>query len=142
MERNVRQITIVLAEDDPDDQVLVREAFLEAQMVADLHIVNDGLELLEHLRGKGPRPDLILLDLNMPRMSGHEALAEIKNDPELRSIPVIVLTTSKAEEDVVATYDSGANSFITKPVTFPGLVDAMATLEKYWLRLVEIPPNA
>lgn len=141
-----RSITLLLAEDDPDDRVLIRDALREAKLANDLHTVEDGEELLDYLRRRGryaglpaPRPGLILLDLNMPRKDGREALQEIKADPDLRQIPVVVLTTSKAEEDVARSYDLGANSFITKPVTFQSLIDVMCTLEKYWFEIVELP---
>jgi CheY-like chemotaxis protein len=111
--------------------------------------VNDGAELLEFLRHSGsytdtntPRPDLILLDLNMPKVDGREALTALKNDPKLRSIPVVILTTSRAEEDVARSYDLGANSFISKPVTFAGLVEVMRELGRYWVVIVELPERA
>ena len=140
-------ITLLLAEDDPDDRMLIRDALREARLANDLHTVEDGEELLDYLNRRGayagateaPRPGLILLDLNMPRKDGREALQEIKSDPDLRQIPVVVLTTSKAEEDVFRSYDLGANSFITKPVTFESLVEVMKTLERYWFEIVELP---
>lgn len=140
------EITILLADDDEDDRVLTREALEAARVRNQLRCVVDGVELLDYLKRRGryaaedaPRPTLILLDLNMPRMDGREALAEIRKDPDLRAIPVVILTTSKAEADVVATYDLGVNSFITKPVTFPGLVEVMSALNRYWFELVEMP---
>jgi two-component system, response regulator len=140
-------ITIVLADDDADDRMLARDALEEARLANDLFFVQDGEELLDFLRHRGryappaaaPRPGLILLDLNMPRKDGREALAEIKADPDLRRIPVVVLTTSKAEEDIYRTYDLGVNSFITKPVTFEGLVSVMKALGQYWFEIVELP---
>jgi CheY-like chemotaxis protein len=139
-------ITILLADDDPDDRMMARDALEESRLSNPLVTVEDGEELLEYLQAKGRyagmvnnRPGIILLDLNMPRMDGREALAEIKRDPDLRRIPVIVLTTSKADEDIVRTYDLGVNSFITKPVTFEQLVDVMSGLGKYWLEIVELP---
>jgi len=142
-----RPIVIVLADDDPDDCVLAREALEESRLANELHIVGDGEDLLAYLRHEGayaaanaaPRPGLILLDLNMPRMDGREALREIKADPSLRSIPVVVLTTSRAEEDIYRTYDLGVSSFIAKPVTFEGLVDVMKVLGRYWFEIVELP---
>ena len=142
-----RPITILLADDDPDDRMLARDALDESRLANDLHEVIDGEELLEYLRrqgkyaapGSAPRPGLILLDLNMPRKDGREALREIKADPELRSIPVVVLTTSQAEEDIYRTYDLGVSSFITKPVTFEGLVAVMKALGRYWFEIVELP---
>ena len=143
-----RTCRILLADDDPDDQMLARDALREAGINADLHVVDDGLELLDYLRRRGkyvkaqaPRPDLILLDLNMPRMNGHEVLEEIKKDPRLETIPIVVLTTSQREEDVVRTYALGGNSFISKPPSFPGMVDVMAALDKYWFKVAELPAN-
>lgn len=135
---------ILLADDDPDDRLLTRRAFEQARLRNGLFMVADGEELMDFLHRRGdhtdaPRPGLILLDLAMPRKTGLEALAEIKADPNLRSIPVVVLTTSRAEEDVVRSYDMGAASFITKPVTFQGLVDAVAVFSRYWVELVETP---
>jgi CheY-like chemotaxis protein len=142
-------MTILMAEDDPDDRVLTREAMESAHVANDLRFVNDGQYLMDYLRREGdyadvseadaPMPGIILLDLNMPRMDGREALAEIKSDPELRKIPVVVLTTSKAEEDIVKTYDLGVNSFITKPVTFTALVEVMRTWSRYWFEIVDLP---
>lgn len=140
-------ITILLADDDADDRMLTREALKESRLVNDLRFVEDGEELLDYLSHRGkyadpqsaPRPGLILLDLNMPRKDGREALREIKADPALRSIPIVVLTTSKAEEDIYKTYDMGVNSFITKPVTFEGLVSVMKALGRYWFEIVELP---
>jgi len=149
--KNHRTMTILMAEDDPDDRVLTREAMETAHVRNELRFVHDGQELLEYLRHEGdyagsnadaPMPGIILLDLNMPRMDGREALAEIKSDPELRSIPIVVLTTSKAEEDIVRTYDLGVNSFITKPVTFNALVDVMQTWSRYWFEIVDLPPGS
>jgi CheY-like chemotaxis protein len=142
-----KAITILLADDDADDRMLAREALEESRLANDLHFVEDGEELMDFLLHRGayadpassPRPGLILLDLNMPKMDGREALREIKGDPELRRIPVVVLTTSKAEEDIYRTYDLGVNSFITKPVTFEGLVAVMRGLGKYWFEIVELP---
>lgn len=144
---SAKPITIVMAEDDPDDRLLAQEAMEECMLANSLYCVENGEELLDYLRRRGrfsepgvaPRPGLILLDLNMPRMDGREALREIKADPELRSIPVVVLTTSKAEEDIVRSYDLGANSYVTKPVTFEGLVDVMKTLRRYWFEIIELP---
>jgi CheY-like chemotaxis protein len=138
-------LTILLADDDPDDRLLVKEAFEENHLLNPLHTVEDGEELMDYLYKRGQfagyatRPSLILLDLNMPRKSGIEALQEIKSDASLRTIPVIVLTTSKAEEDILRTYDLGVNSFIVKPVTFDSLVDLVKELGKYWFQLVELP---
>jgi CheY-like chemotaxis protein len=144
MTKHDQGITILMADDDEEDCLMAKEALRECRIVNDLRFVHDGEELMEYLRRRGPhadapRPGLILLDLNMPRMDGREALKEIKSDPELRVIPVIVLTTSKAEEDIVRSYQLNANSFITKPVTFGGLVDVMRDLGRYWLEIVDLP---
>lgn len=140
-----KPITILLADDDPDDRLLVKEAFEENHLINELATVQDGEELMDflHKRGKfadsAVTPGLILLDLNMPRKSGHEALQEIKADPKLRRLPIVIMTTSKAEEDVVRSYDMGVNSFIVKPVTFEALVDLIRELDKYWFQIVELP---
>jgi CheY-like chemotaxis protein len=142
-----KPVTLLLAEDDPDDRLLARQALEKSRLPSDLRCVEDGEELLDYLRRRGkyadpkasPRPGLILLDLNMPRKDGREALREIKSDPKLRSIPVVVLTTSKSEEDVVRTYNLGVNSYIAKPVRFAALVEVMQALGKYWFEIVELP---
>ncbi len=139
-------ISILMAEDDVEDQMLVREAFEEARLANDLAIVNDGEELMAYLHQDGKfadvsYPHIILLDLNMPRKDGREALKEIKSNPRLRRIPVIVLTTSSAEEDIISTYDMGISSYIRKPVTFDKLVDLVKELGRYWLEIVELPPD-
>ncbi|MCC6239026.1 MAG: response regulator [Phycisphaerales bacterium] len=143
---NLKPITILLADDDADDRLLAREALAESRLANDLRVVEDGEQLMDYLYRRGPysndnapRPGLILLDLNMPRKDGREALSEIKADNNLRGIPIIVLTTSKAEEDIYRTYDLGVNSFITKPVTFEGLVQVMKVLGRYWFEIVELP---
>ncbi|MFZ0533580.1 MAG: response regulator [Anaerolineales bacterium] len=141
-----RSITILTADDDPDDCVLVEEAFRESGLNYDLFFVQDGIKLLQYLRQQGsyivpasaPRPDLILLDLNMPRKDGRESLAEIKANPGLRSIPVVVLTASNAEEDVLLTYDQGGAGFIIKPATFDGMVEVVKALNLYWFKIVEL----
>ena len=137
-------IIILMADDDADDRMLAKEALEESRVLNELHFVEDGEELIEFLKQRGkyadaPRPGLILLDLNMPRKDGREALKEIKADSELRRIPVVVMTTSKAEEDIFRSYDLGASSFITKPVTFDRLVELMRTLGQYWVEFVELP---
>lgn len=143
---NRKPIVILMADDDKDDQLLTQEALQESRVANTLVVVNDGVELLEYLRGEGryqgqeyPWPGLILLDLNMPRMDGREALAQIKADPKLKRIPVVILTTSKTEEDMLKGYDLGAASYLTKPVTFDGLVDLMRVLGRYWVEFVELP---
>lgn len=147
MER--KKITILLADDDEDDRLLTEEALHESRLANDLHMVEDGEELMDYLHRRGKfasleedsRPGLILLDLNMPKMDGREALREIKSNASLRQIPVVVLTTSKAEEDIYRTYDLGANSFITKPVMFESLVRVMKDLGTYWFEIVELPQS-
>src|ERR687891_42517 len=149
MNRQPVPITILMAEDDPDDRLLTKLALEESRLINDLRFVEDGEELMNYLyqRDKysdpvaAPRPGLILLDLNMPRKDGREALQELKADPRFRGIRVVIMTTSKAEEDVVRSYDLSAASYITKPVTFERLVDVVKTLGKYWLEIVELPPN-
>jgi len=144
-----KPIEILMADDDPEDCMLVKDAWQESRLVNNLNFVEDGEALMDYLfhRGKysdpvsAPTPDLILLDLNMPRKDGREALKEIKSNPELRRIPVVILTTSKEEADILSTYDLGANSFIKKPVTFESLVDVVKTLAKYWFQIVELVPE-
>ena len=144
-----RPITILMADDDADDRQMTQEAFEASHLANDLRFVEDGEELMDYLHRRGkyadpatsPRPGLILLDLNMPRKDGREALEEIKNDPRLRAIRVVVLTTSKAEEDIIRSYNLSAASYITKPVTFEGLLDVIRTMGKYWLEIVELPDN-
>lgn len=141
-------IVILMADDDPEDCMLATEALAESRLANDVRTVGDGEELLDYLQHKGkyagqnnPRPGLILLDLNMPRMDGREALEKIKSDPELRRIPVVILTTSKAEEDVFRSYDLGANSYITKPVTFDSMVEVTKALTTYWFHIVNLPSD-
>lgn len=145
---NLKPLWVLAAEDDPDDRLLVREAFAEANLPCQLEFVEDGNALLDYLlaRGdfvnnKGRRTCLILLDLNMPGKDGREALAELKAHPQLRRIPVVVMTTSKAEQDVLQSYELGVSSFIVKPMTFDGLVEVVRTLGRYWLDTVELPPD-
>ncbi|MDP6776519.1 MAG: response regulator [Candidatus Latescibacteria bacterium] len=141
-------ITILVAEDDPDDRILIRDALTEARLANDLRFTEDGEDLMDYLYRRGryvdpaesPPPGIILLDLNMPRKDGREALEEIKADPKLRRIPIVVLTTSKAEEDILRSYDLGVSGFMVKPVTFRSFVDAMVALGKYWFEVVELPP--
>jgi CheY-like chemotaxis protein len=144
---NEKPITMLLAEDDLDDRYLISEALDESGIENQLFIVENGEDLLDYLKNrdkyadkeKYPRPGLILLDLNMPLMDGREALAEIKKDPQLRRIPIIVLTTSQKEEDIQDTYEMGITGFITKPMTFSGLVDVMRSVGNYWLQSVTLP---
>ncbi|MCC2679655.1 MAG: response regulator receiver protein [Pseudobdellovibrio sp.] len=140
------QVPILIADDDQDDCQMIKEALQESRLLNQLQFVHDGEELMRSLHRmieKGhPLPGLILLDLNMPKKDGREALKEIKNDPRLRQIPVVVLTTSKAEEDIFKTYNLGVNSFITKPIAFDRLVQTMRDLGRYWFEIVELPdPN-
>lgn len=138
---------ILMADDDEDDRRSVAKAWKASRSANPIHFVNDGEELMDYLHHRAQfadlaewtRPGLILLDLNMPKKDGREALREIKADPELRQIPIVVLTTSKAEEDIYRTYDLGASSFITKPVTFTSLVDLVQIIGKYWIEIVELP---
>ncbi|MEX0746873.1 MAG: response regulator [Rhodothermales bacterium] len=138
---------ILLADDDPDDRMLTERALKASRLVNQLEMVEDGEELMQYLRREGqytdpnvsPRPGIILLDLNMPRKDGREALKEIKSDPSLRRIPVIVLTTSEAEQDILRSYDLGVNAFVTKPVTFDGLATAIQRLGEFWFQIVKLP---
>ena len=146
-QQSERPITILYADDDPEDRMLVQDAWEESRLGNDLHFVEDGEELMDYLYRRDkfaklagqPLPGLILLDLNMPRKDGREALKEIKSDASLRPIPVVVLTTSKAEEDILRAYDLGVSSFIVKPVTFPSLVDVTLALKRWWFEIVELP---
>ncbi len=145
--KKAEPIQILMADDDEDDRLLAQDAMEESRVLNAFRFVKDGVELLEYLRNEGqfadtqqyPRPNLILLDLNMPRMDGREALQELKKDPNLRAIPVVILTTSKEEEAKLKGYDLGAASYITKPVDFDGLVELMKNLGKYWIEIVELP---
>jgi CheY-like chemotaxis protein len=146
--RNERKpIVILLADDDEEDRMLACDALAESRLSNDIACVTDGEDLMDYLHRRGiyappadaPRPGLILLDLNMPKKDGREALREIKSDPNLRQIPVVVMTTSQAHEDVFQSYDSGASSFISKPVTFEGLIEVMKGLGRYWFEIVELP---
>ncbi|HVK60175.1 MAG TPA: response regulator [Bdellovibrionales bacterium] len=147
MSRNNRQVPILIADDDHEDREMIIDALKESRLLNTIHCVKDGEELMDYLHHRAdfkneeqhPLPGLILLDLNMPRKDGREALREIKNDPRLRKIPVVVLTTSQAEEDIFRTYDLGVNSFVTKPVSFNSLVDVMKALGQYWFEIVQLP---
>ncbi len=149
MAKPTKKYTILMADDDADDRLLIREALRETCQDHDLQFVRDGEELTDYLNNRGsfangqgaPFPDLILLDLKMPKMDGREVIRELKSDPRFRRIPVVALTTSTSEEDIFTSYDMGVNSYITKPVTFRGLVDMMSTITKYWLELVKLPPT-
>ncbi len=149
MRSNRRAAMVLLVEDSPADQVATQRAFKKSRLLNDLHIVDDGEQALDFLYHRGeyappknqPRPDLILLDLNLPRVDGRQVLATIKQDDELKTIPVVVLTTSAAEEDVVRSYGLGVNSFVTKPVNMQSFVDTIQTLHSYWFQIVVLPPN-
>jgi CheY-like chemotaxis protein len=145
-----KPIHILIADDDEEDRMLIKQALLKNQVSNPMHFVENGEEVLDFLHNRNkftstekfPRPGLILLDLNMPKMDGREAIIEIKKEAALRSIPIIVLTTSSAEEDIVRSYNLGVSSFITKPVTFNGFTEVMKTLNQYWLEVVELPPSS
>jgi chemotaxis family two-component system response regulator Rcp1 len=142
----MRPINILLIEDSPADVRLTREALKEAKVLNNLHIVQDGVAALAFLRREGqytqsPRPGLILLDLNLPKKDGREVLAEIKADESLRRIPVVVLTTSRAEEDIVRSYDLHANAYVTKPVDLAQFLNVIRSFEEFWLAVVTLPPN-
>lgn len=143
-------VHILIADDDPDDCLMIREAFRECRISNPLHFVHDGEALLDYLKrrppytdtARYPMPGLILLDLNMPRMDGREALQAIKGDAQLCRIPVVVISTSSADEDISRSYAIGVNSFITKPVSFSGLLEVVKNLGHYWLEIVELPKDA
>lgn len=147
MSRRKTSMLFVLADDDPDDRMMIREALAEGRADSELHEVTDGADLLAYLRRQGkyenlrdaPRPALVLLDLNMPRMDGRDALREMKSDPHLRAIPVVVLTTSRSDDDIAAMYDTGASSYITKPGGFAALVILIQAIGKYWVDIAEVP---
>lgn len=148
MTENKAPIVILMADDDDDDFMLTQKALNESKILNTLIRVKDGEELLDYLMKRGEytqgntqRPGVILLDLNMPRKDGREALKEIKSHPDLKEIPVVVFTTSKAEEDIYKSYQLGVNSFITKPVTFENLMSVMQALGRYWFEIVELPNN-
>ena len=145
-DQRTQPIEILLAEDNPGDVKLTEKAFENGNVLNNLHVVGDGVEAMKFLRQEGeyadePRPDLVLLDLNMPRKDGKEVLKDVKSDPELRRIPVVVLTSSAAEEDVVKSYDLHANAYLTKPVDFGGFIDVVERIEDFWLTVVKTPPE-
>ena len=149
MENENKTVIILMADDDEDDRLMTKEALEEAKVFNDLRFAEDGEELMDYLyhRGKfsdpvsSPMPGMILLDLNMPRKDGREALREIKEDPELRHIPIVIMTTSKEQEDIYKTYNLGVNSFISKPVSFDSLVEIMRALTHYWFEIVKLPKH-
>ena len=142
-------LPILMVDDDEDDRMMTEKALRKNRVINPIQFLSEGAELLDYIKRKGkfsdpgasPRPCFVLLDLNMPRMDGRKALLFLKADPELKKIPVVVLSTSSAEEDILRSYNLGANSFITKPVTFDGLVSTMESLKNYWLEIVELPTN-
>lgn len=141
-----KAIDILLVEDNPGDVRLTREALKEGKVLNTIHVVGDGIEALEFLRHEGKyantiHPDIILLDLNLPRMDGRELLAKIKSDPKLRRIPVVILTTSKAEEDITKSYDLHANCYITKPVDLDQFITVVKSIEEFWFTIVKLPPD-
>ena len=144
MSHNKKPIVILIAEDDAEDRMLLHDALEEGRLKNEIHFVENGEDILDYLHNRGKIANLsvfngILFYFNSPKKDGREELKQIKSDPHLRLIPVVVLTTSKAEEDILRTYDMGVSSFITKPVTFTALVDVMKTLSKYWFEIVELP---
>jgi CheY-like chemotaxis protein len=143
-----KRTVVIIAEDDPDDRLLIQDAIYEATTNrVDVHFVKDGAEMLDYLYRRGlyldeqaaPQPELVLLDINMPRKSGLEVLEEIKRDPALRTIPVVLLTTSRAPEHIARSYELGGAGFVTKPNSFTELVDLMRSIERYWFRTVQLP---
>ena len=149
MTRSSLPIRILVAEDDADDRMMIKDAFEESRLGNPVDFVEDGMQLMSYLQREGdyihladaPYPGFILLDLNMPRKDGRTALREIKASPVLQRIPIVILTTSKAEEDIVRTYNLGVNSFICKPVTFDSLVEIVKTVGRYWIEIVALPPE-
>jgi len=142
---SLRPIQVLLVEDSPTDLLMTREALERSKVILNIHAVEDGVKTMEFLRRTGkyaevPRPDLIILDLNLPRKDGREVLEEIKSDPKLRVIPVVVLTTSKADEDITRTYEAHASCYITKPVGFANFNEVMRSIERYWFTVATLPP--
>lgn len=143
---NVKPVDILLVEDNPGDIRLTVEAFKDSKLLNNLHVVEDGVEAMDYLRKKGeyidkPRPDIILLDLNLPRKDGREVLAEIKSDESLKRIPVVVLTISSEEKDILKTYNLHVNCFITKPIDFDKFTSVVKSIEDFWFTVVKLPPN-
>jgi CheY-like chemotaxis protein len=144
MMENLAVVDVLLVEDDPGDVVLIKEAFEYNKVHNTLHIVSDGVEALEFLHRRGryeeaPRPDLVLLDLNLPRKDGREVLEEVKADRDLRTIPVVVLTTSEAEEDILRSYDLHANAYVTKPVDFDRFIEVVRLIDDFFVTVVKLP---
>ena len=147
MDNSGSAVEILLVEDNPGDVRLTKEAFREGRIENNLHVVTDGVEALDFLHRRGdhadaPRPDIVLLDLNLPRKNGDDVLAEIKADEDLQSIPVIVLTSSSAEEDVARSYELHANAYLTKPVDPNAFIDTIQSFEQFWFSIVKLPPDA
>ena len=143
---HVEMIDVLLVEDDPGDVLLIEEAFADNKLRNRLHVASDGVEALQFLRREGqhaaaPQPDLVLLDLNLPRKDGREVLAEVKGDEALRHIPVVVLTTSKAEEDVLRSYKLHANAYVTKPVDFERFIEVVRQIDEFFVTVVKLPPR-
>jgi CheY-like chemotaxis protein len=134
-----KAIDVLLVEDDAGDTLMIREAFEHHEITHTLHHVADGVEAMEFLHGDGPRPDLILLDLNLPRMDGREVLKRVKGDPNLRAIPVVVLTTSEADEDILRSYDLHANAYVTKPVDFERFIEVVRLTDNFFVNVVKLP---
>jgi CheY-like chemotaxis protein len=146
MIENLRVVDVLLVEDDPGDVMMTREAFAEFKVHNRLHVVNNGVDAMAFMRQEGdyaasPRPDLVLLDLNLPRMGGREVLAEVKGDPALKSIPVVVLTTSDSEEDVATSYSLHANAYVTKPVDFERFIDVVRQIDDFFISIVRLPSS-
>jgi two-component system, chemotaxis family, response regulator Rcp1 len=146
VENTLKHIEILLVEDSPADVLIAREALAEAKLINSIHIADDGVEAMDFLYKRGkfasvPRPDLILLDLNLPRKNGREVLAEIKADEELKNIPVVILTTSSAEEDILRSYNLHANCYVVKPVEFTNFVKAVQSIQQFWFSVVTLPPG-
>jgi two-component system response regulator len=143
----LKNIEILLVEDSQSDVIITREAFKEAKLLNTLHVVNDGVQALEFLRQQGiyasaPRPDLILLDLNLPRKNGREILAEVKEDPKFRTIPIVILTTSSADEDIVKAYALHANCYVVKPIGFDNFLKAVQSIQSFWFSVVALPAES
>jgi CheY-like chemotaxis protein len=143
---NLLPVEILLVEDDEGDTLMIREALEHNKVRNNLHNVTDGVEAMQFMRRQGPyadapRPDLILLDLNLPKKDGREVLAEVKEDPDLRTIPIVVLTTSKAEEDVLRSYHLHANAYVTKPVDFPRFIEVVRQIDEFFVAVVKLPPH-
>ena len=141
-----KPVEVLLAEDNPGDVMLTKKALEQGKLANNLHVATDGVEALQFLRQEGeysdePRPDLVLLDLNMPRKDGQDVLKELKDDPDLRRIPVVVLTSSESEEDIAKSYELNANAYLTKPVDFDGFIEIVNRMENFWFKVVKLPES-